>query len=78
MERHLEGNILHQDEWSMSTTPSELPLLSVLLRNLLIHGMISQLKVHGPPSIHSCITLLFEVQTRVVCCVLISRHKAII
>ena len=43
METHLEGNILHQDEWSMSTAPPEFPLLSVLLRNLL---------VHVPPFIH--------------------------
>ena len=54
--------MLHQDEWSMSTTPLEFPLLIVLLRNLLVHGMTSLLIVHVPPFIHSCITLSFEVQ----------------
>ena len=57
METHLEGNMLHQDEWSMSNTPPEFPLLSVLLRNLLVHGMTSLLIVHVPPFIHSCVTL---------------------
>ena len=62
MERHLEENILHQDEWSMSTTPLEFRLLSVLLRNLLVHGMTSLLIVHVPPFIQSCITLSFKFQ----------------
>ena len=61
MERHSEGNILHQDEWSMSTIPHEFPLLSVLLINLLVHGMTSLLIVHVPPFIHSYITLSFQV-----------------
>ena len=54
--------MLHQDEWSMSITPLEFPLLSVLFRNFLIHGMTSLLMIHEPPSIHSCIPLSFEVQ----------------
>ena len=54
--------MLHQDEWSMSSTPLEFPLLSVLLRNLTVHGMTSLLIVHVPPFIHSCITLSFEVR----------------
>ena len=62
METDLEGNILHQDEWSMYTTPPVFPPLSVLLRNLFVHGMISLLKDHVPPFIHSCIPLLFELQ----------------
>ena len=62
METHLERNILHQDEWSMSTTPPIFPLLSVLLRNLLVFGMTSLLIVHVPPINHSCITLSFEVK----------------
>ena len=41
METHLEGNMLHQDEWVMFTTPPEFPLLSVLLRNVLVHGKVS-------------------------------------
>ena len=62
METHLKGNILHQDEWSRSTTPREFHLLSVLLRNLPVHRMSSLLIVHVPPFIHSCTTLSFEVQ----------------
>ena len=54
--------MLHEDEWIMSTTPLEFILLSVLLRNLLVHGMTSPLIVHVPPFIHSCITLSLEVQ----------------
>ena len=49
--------MLHQDEWSISTTHSEFPLLSVLCRNLLVNGMTSLLIVHVPHFIHSCITL---------------------
>ena len=59
---HLDKNMLHQVEWIMSTTPLEFLLLSVLLRNLLVHGMASLLIVHVPQFIHSCITLSFEVQ----------------
>ena len=62
MERHVEGNMLHQDEWSMYTTPPEFPLLSVLLKNLLVHGMTPLLILHVPPFNHSCITLSLEVQ----------------
>ena len=46
----------------MSTTPTKVPLLRVLLRNLLVHGIASILIVHIPPFIHSCITSSFEVQ----------------
>ena len=46
----------------MSTTPLEFPLLRVLLRNILVHGISSLLIVHVPPFIHSCITLSFQVQ----------------
>ena len=41
METHLEGNMLHLDEYSMFTAPLELLVLSVLLINLLFHGMVS-------------------------------------
>ena len=37
METHFKGNMLHQDEWRMSTTPSEFPLLSVLLKICPLH-----------------------------------------
>ena len=57
METHFEGNMLHKDEWSMSTTPPESPLLSVLLINLLVHCMTSLLIVHFPFFSHSCLTL---------------------
>ena len=46
----------------MSTTPPEFCLLSVLLRNLLVHGRTSLLVVHVPPFIHSCITMSSEAQ----------------
>ena len=45
MERHLEGNIRHQDECRMSSKPLEFPLLSVLLRNILVHDMASLVQV---------------------------------
>ena len=50
--------MLHQDEWSMSTTPHEFPLLSVLLRNLRVPGMTSLLIVDVPPFIRSWITVI--------------------
>ena len=62
MVTHLGENMLHQDEWIMSTTPSEFPLFSVLLMSLLVYGTISLLTVHVPPFFHSCITLSFEIQ----------------
>ena len=54
--------MLHQDEWSISTTHPEFPLLNVLLRYLFVHGMTSLLIVHVPPFIHSYITLSFALQ----------------
>ena len=67
METHLEGNILHEDEWSMSTTSHEFPLLSVLLRNLVVHSlcMTQLLIVHVPPFFYSCLSLSFQVKIHI-------------
>ena len=56
--------MLHQGECGMFITPPEFPLLRVLLRNLLVHGMTSLFIVHVTPFIHSWITLSFEAQTQ--------------
>ena len=67
--------MLHQDEWSMSTTPREFHILNMLLRNLLVHGMTSLLIVHVPPFIHSCIICHLKSKPNTIRCFLISRQR---
>ena len=50
VEPKLEGNMLHPHAWSMSTTPPHFPLLSVLLRSLLVQVMSRYLKTMYHPS----------------------------
>ena len=77
MEAPLEGNMLHSHEWSMKSTPPHFPLLSVLLRSLLVQAMYPLLKsMYHPSFIHSLLPHLSS-KSRTVCCILLSRHKAI-
>ena len=81
MEPHLEGNMLHQDEWSMSSTPPHFPLLSVLLRNYLVqaskHHVSHYLNTLYLPSFIQAYLSHLNSKSRTVCCIQISRHKAI-
>lgn len=78
MEPDLEGNILHVDEWSMSTTPPHFPLLSVFLSNFHVQAMSHYLKsMYHPSFIQAYLSHLCS-KSRTVCCSVLLRHKAII
>ena len=75
VELDLEGNMLHQDEWSMSSAPPHFPLLSVLLRSLLVQAMSHYLNtMYLPLFIHAHLSH-FTSKSRSVGCIQISRHK---
>ena len=77
MEADLEGNIPHVDEWSMSTTPPHIPLLSVLLSNFHVQAMSHYLKsMYHPSFIHSYLSHLNS-KSRTVCCVVLLTSRAI-
>ena len=78
VEPDLEGNILHQDEWSMSSTPPHFHLLNVLLISLLVQVMSQYLKTTYHPSFIQAYLSYLKSKSKIICCIRISSRKAII